>query len=62
MDYVNKPFDPAILRAKVAVFAELYRDRFALVAQAATLRSENVRLLRILGKPDSTDRLGRSIN
>lgn len=57
VDYVNKPFDPAILRAKVRVFADLYRDRFALVSETATLRGENARLHQILSKPDSRDRV-----
>jgi DNA-binding response OmpR family regulator len=62
VDYVNKPFDPAVLRAKVRVFAELYRDRFTLVAEAAVLRGENARLLQILGQPDSKNRLKHSSN
>lgn len=49
VDYVTKPFDPAILRQKVAIFAELYRDRHALAQEAASLRGENNRLLHMLG-------------
>jgi DNA-binding response OmpR family regulator len=56
VDYVCKPFDPEVLQSKVAVFAELYRERVALAAEAAALRSENSRLQRILAKPDSKDR------
>jgi DNA-binding response OmpR family regulator len=62
VDYVSKPFDPAILRVKVAVFAELYRERFALSKEAATLRGENARLQQILAMPDSKDRFARSSN
>lgn len=55
VDYVNKPFDPAILRVKVAVFAELYRDRFALAAEAAALRGENARLSKMLADRDTKE-------
>ncbi|MBI5687561.1 MAG: response regulator [Verrucomicrobia bacterium] len=44
VDYITKPFDPEVLRAKVAVFADLYRQRQALTAEAAALRGENVQL------------------
>jgi DNA-binding response OmpR family regulator len=53
VDYVCKPFDPIVVRSKVAVFAELYRQRTALAAEAITLRGENARLLQILAKPGS---------
>ena len=48
VDYITKPFDPTVLRAKVAVFAELYRQRHALAAEAAELRGQNERLQQIL--------------
>ena len=38
VDYVSKPFDPWVLRAKVAVFVELYQKRRQLQEQAALLR------------------------
>jgi len=53
VDYLVKPFDPTVLRAKVAVFAELYRQRTALSAEASTLRGENVRLQHILATQGS---------
>jgi CheY-like chemotaxis protein len=38
VDYLTKPFDPWILRAKVAVFVELYTMNRRLAEQAALLR------------------------
>ena len=58
VDYVCKPFDPVVLRAKVAVFAELYRQRTALAAEAAALRVENTRLQQALAKQDRPDPSG----
>ena len=37
-DYLTKPFDPWVLRAKVGVFAELHRKNRQLKEQAALLR------------------------
>ena len=56
VDYVCKPFDPFVLRAKVEVFAEFYRQRTSLTAEATTLRSENTRLQQILTTQSSKDR------
>ncbi len=47
-DYVCKPFDPYVLRAKVEVFAELYREHAELTLEANTLRVENARLQQVL--------------
>jgi CheY-like chemotaxis protein len=38
VDYVSKPFDPWVLRAKVAVFLDLHRARIRLREQARLLR------------------------
>ncbi|SDG40432.1 Response regulator receiver domain-containing protein [Sinosporangium album] len=38
VDYLTKPFDPWVLRAKVAVFVELHRMNRRLAEQAALLR------------------------
>jgi CheY-like chemotaxis protein len=38
VDYVSKPFDPWVLRAKVAVFVDLYHKRRQLQEQASLLR------------------------
>jgi len=39
VDYISKPFDPWVLRAKVAVFVELYAKNRQLTEQAELLRS-----------------------
>jgi CheY-like chemotaxis protein len=38
VDYISKPFDPWVLRAKVSVFVELYMKNVQLREQAALLR------------------------
>jgi len=38
VDYLVKPFDPAVLRSKVSVFVSLYRARRQVAHQAALLR------------------------
>ncbi|MEU6039567.1 response regulator [Actinomadura sp. NPDC047616] len=60
VDYVTKPFDPWLLRAKVSVFVELHRRHVRLRQQAELLRravsggdpqtGEGDRLLRSLGE------------
>src|SRR5665213_3046636 len=44
VDYITKPFDPSVLRAKVGVFVELYRQQLEIQRQAALLRSSNAEL------------------
>jgi CheY-like chemotaxis protein len=43
VDYLAKPFDPWLLKAKVGVFVELYDKRSELAAQAAGLRKQLAR-------------------
>ena len=43
VDYLSKPFDPWVLRAKVTVFTELYERRRELSQQADDLRQELAR-------------------
>nr|MDP9100967.1 response regulator [Actinomycetota bacterium] len=40
VDYLSKPFDPWVLRAKVGVFIELYQRRRELAEQAEQLRRQ----------------------
>jgi signal transduction histidine kinase/CheY-like chemotaxis protein len=43
VDYLLKPFDPEMLRAKVRVFVELYRTQHTIRAQAQMLHEHEVR-------------------
>jgi CheY-like chemotaxis protein len=43
VDYLAKPFDPWLLKAKVGVFVELYDKRSELAAQAEGLREQLAR-------------------
>jgi response regulator RpfG family c-di-GMP phosphodiesterase len=42
VDYISKPFDPWVLRAKVSVFVELYMKNCQLKEQAELLRPQLV--------------------
>ncbi|HEX6468523.1 MAG TPA: response regulator [Streptosporangiaceae bacterium] len=44
VDFIAKPFDPWVLRAKVSVFVELYNKTRQLYEQAALLRSQSTLL------------------
>jgi len=43
VDYLAKPFDPWLLKAKVSVFVELYNKRSELAAEADALRAQLAR-------------------
>ncbi|CAN5187532.1 response regulator [soil metagenome] len=45
VDYVLKPFDPAILRAKVSIFVDLHRKSETIKVQAKLLREREVAAL-----------------
>lgn len=47
VDYIRKPFNPAILRSKVAVFAELYKKSLLLQKQDEELRKINGDLVKL---------------
>jgi CheY-like chemotaxis protein len=53
VDYISKPFDPWVLRAKVSVFVELYMKNVQLREQASLLRSRLEG-----GQPDSGETKG----
>ena len=57
VDYLSKPFDPWVLRAKVGVFIELYERRRALANQADELR----RQLERYSGPDVQPQLARAV-
>lgn len=40
VDYIFKPFDPEILKSKVAIFSDLFRKNQQLVQQGAVLRAQ----------------------
>jgi response regulator RpfG family c-di-GMP phosphodiesterase len=44
VDFISKPFDPWVLRAKVSVFVELYTKNLQLREQAALLREQSALL------------------
>ncbi|MCW2915789.1 MAG: response regulator receiver protein [Actinomycetia bacterium] len=44
VDFISKPFDPWVLRAKVSVFVELYTKNLQLREQAALLRDQSALL------------------
>ncbi|MBK5307198.1 MAG: response regulator [Frankiaceae bacterium] len=56
VDYLSKPFDPWVLRAKVGVFIELYERRRELAQQADELR----RQLQQYAGPDVQPQLARA--
>jgi CheY-like chemotaxis protein len=56
VDYIAKPFDPWVLRAKVSVFVDLYMKNRQLSEQAAMLRAQLGDSLDS-GRPESARRL-----
>jgi CheY-like chemotaxis protein len=52
VDYLTKPFDPWVLRAKVAVFVDLWNKTQQLAAQAEAVRDREVRWRRLTAAVD----------
>ena len=52
VDYLTKPFSPAILKAKVAVFVDLYKKNRKLLAQAEEMETlnRNIAIEKLLSK------------
>ena len=61
VDYIAKPFDPWVLRAKVSVFVDLYMKNRQLSEQAAMLRAQLGDSLET-GRPESARRLDAADN
>jgi CheY-like chemotaxis protein len=55
VDYIAKPFDPWVLRAKVSVFVELYAKNQQLREQAELLRTQLVSGPGLAGTDDSAE-------
>ncbi|MGH3389599.1 MAG: response regulator [Actinomadura sp.] len=59
VDFIAKPFDPWVLRAKVSVFVDLHNKNRQLREQAALLREQAVLLrTKLTDTPDLTDTPG----
>jgi CheY-like chemotaxis protein len=61
VDYLSKPFDPWVLRAKVGVFLELYERRRELAQQADDLRRQ-LNELRVPELPALAERAVRELS
>ncbi|WBB73385.1 response regulator [Micromonospora sp. WMMD1128] len=60
VDYLTKPFDPWVLRAKVTVFVELWVKTRQLAAQSDLVRERDVQLRRLTEAVDSATALLRA--
>jgi CheY-like chemotaxis protein len=61
VDYISKPFDPWVLRAKVSVFVELYMKNCQLREQAALLRLQLDQSAGSGGRPGSPNGAKESV-
>ncbi|RKR89668.1 response regulator receiver domain-containing protein [Micromonospora pisi] len=62
VDYLTKPFDPWVLRAKVSVFVDLWTKNRQLVAQSEVVRERNTQWRNLTDAVDEATRLLRSEN
>ena len=60
MDYLTKPFDPWVLRAKVSVFVELWVKTRQLAAQSDLVRERDAQWRRLTDAVDEATTLLRS--
>lgn len=60
VDYLTKPFDPWVLRAKVSVFVELWEKTRQLTAQSQAVREREARWQTVAGAVDEAVALLRS--
>ena len=56
VDYLTKPFDPWVLRAKVSIFVELWTKTQQLKAQAETVRERDAQWQRLTDLVDEAAR------
>ena len=60
VDYLTKPFDPWVLRAKVSIFVELWNKSQQLKAQADTARERDAQWQRLTETVDEAARVLRA--
>jgi CheY-like chemotaxis protein len=60
VDYLTKPFDPWVLRAKVSVFVELWTKNQQLKSQAEASKEREAQWQRLIGTVDEAARVLRS--
>ncbi|MFK3981640.1 two-component system response regulator [Micromonospora sp. NPDC050397] len=60
VDYLTKPFDPWVLRAKVSVFVDLWTKNRQLVAQSEVVRERNAQWRNLTDAVDEATRLLRT--